>query len=72
MQRGEFSHMKLIRELSENNPDDFKNYMRMSDSAFTILLEKVEHQLIKLYSAPLFITLAPENSLTPGMCTQDF
>ena len=26
--------MTLLKELKENNPDDFKNYLRMSDEIF--------------------------------------
>lgn len=32
--RDEFSHMTLLKELKENNPDDFRNYLRMSDEVF--------------------------------------
>ena len=30
----EYSHMTLLKELKENNPDDFKNYLRMSHEIF--------------------------------------
>ncbi|XP_069597387.1 uncharacterized protein [Ranitomeya imitator] len=40
--RYQLSHMGLIRELKENNPHDFKNYLRMSEDSFNVLLEAVE------------------------------
>ncbi|XP_069608213.1 uncharacterized protein [Ranitomeya imitator] len=40
--RNQLSHMGLIRELKENNPHDFKNYLRMSEDSFNFLLEAVE------------------------------
>ena len=32
--RDEYSHMTLLKELKENNPNDFRNYLRMSDEIF--------------------------------------
>lgn len=40
-EREKYRHINLIKELRENNPDDFKNYLRMSNSVFDILLEKL-------------------------------
>ncbi|KAB0803454.1 hypothetical protein PPYR_00424 [Photinus pyralis] len=34
-------HMPLIKELRENYPDDFKNYLRMDSATFSALLELV-------------------------------
>ncbi|KAM4011680.1 putative nuclease HARBI1 [Anomaloglossus baeobatrachus] len=39
--RSEFSHMQLIRELQEKDPHDFRNYLRMSEESFKMLLERV-------------------------------
>ncbi|XP_068102756.1 putative nuclease HARBI1 [Hyperolius riggenbachi] len=39
--------MGLIRELRENNPDDFRNYMRMSDANFHELLERIGPKITK-------------------------
>ncbi|XP_063771016.1 uncharacterized protein LOC134908815 [Pseudophryne corroboree] len=35
------SHSALLPELRENNPDDFRNYLRMSDAGFISLLRAV-------------------------------
>lgn len=34
-----FSDITLLRELEENNPDDYKNYLRMDSKDFQFLLE---------------------------------
>ena len=39
--RDQFSHMPLLREIQENNPDDFRNFLRMSDPVFQQLLASV-------------------------------
>ena len=36
-----FSDMKLLNELRENNPNDYRNYLRMDDKTFNYLLEKI-------------------------------
>lgn len=36
-----YSHMTLLRDLKEKNPDDFRNYLRMPDEAFQLLLSHV-------------------------------
>ena len=41
LRRDQFSHMPLLRELRENNPDDFRNFLRMSDPVFQQLLALV-------------------------------
>ena len=38
-QRDQFSHMPLLREIQENNPDDFRNFLCMTDSVFHCLLD---------------------------------
>ena len=42
-----FSHMSLLKELQENNPDDFRNYLRMTDDAFRVLLALVSPKIAK-------------------------
>jgi len=39
--RDRYSDMRLLRELQENNADDFKNYLRMDETAFSELLTAV-------------------------------
>ncbi|PIO01273.1 hypothetical protein AB205_0073830 [Aquarana catesbeiana] len=38
LQRDQFCHMPLLREIRENNPDDFINFLRMTDPVFHRLL----------------------------------
>lgn len=38
LQRDQFCHMPLLREIRENNPDDFRNFLRMTDPVFHRLL----------------------------------
>ncbi|PIO29475.1 hypothetical protein AB205_0063670 [Aquarana catesbeiana] len=38
LQRDQFCHMPLLRKISESNPDDFKNFLRMTDPVFHRLL----------------------------------
>ena len=38
-QRDQFSHMPLLREIQENNPNDYRNFLRMTDPVFNRLLE---------------------------------
>lgn len=38
--------MPLIEELWQNSPDDFKNYLRMDNQLFNILLNKIKHKLL--------------------------
>ena len=40
-ERDKFSHKVLLNELRENNPDDYKNYLRMNDESFKYLLTLV-------------------------------
>jgi hypothetical protein len=46
--RDRYSDMRLLRELQENNPDDFKNYLRMDETAFSELLTAVTLYIVKL------------------------
>lgn len=36
--REELSHINLLQELKENNPEDFKNYLRMPEELFNTIL----------------------------------
>ncbi|XP_041422068.1 protein ANTAGONIST OF LIKE HETEROCHROMATIN PROTEIN 1-like [Xenopus laevis] len=47
LHRHKFSHMGLLKELKENNPDDFRNYLRMSDSNFEHLFEAIRPAITK-------------------------
>lgn len=39
--RNEYSHMNLLLELKENNPYDFKNYLRMTEDEYKYLIDLV-------------------------------
>ena len=41
-QRSTFGHTKLLRELSHNEPSDFKNFLRMDVESCNELLQMVE------------------------------
>lgn len=45
--REKYYHMSLLRELRDNNPDDFKNYLRMDASTFDELLNLMKPHLSK-------------------------
>jgi hypothetical protein len=45
--RDQYSDMRLLRELQENNPDYFKNYLRMDETAFSELLTAVTPYIVK-------------------------
>lgn len=45
--RDNFSHMRLVQELKENNPDDYRNYLRMPDESFQLLLSHVSPLITK-------------------------
>lgn len=45
--RERYSHMTLLRDLKENNPDDFRNYLRMPDESFQLLLSQVSPLITK-------------------------
>ncbi|XP_068092062.1 putative nuclease HARBI1 [Hyperolius riggenbachi] len=45
--RNHFDHMALIQELRENNPEDFRNYMRMTDASYNHLLERLRSRITK-------------------------
>lgn len=45
--RNDFSHMSLLRELRANDPNDFRNYLRMDENTFNFLLNLVGTHLQK-------------------------
>lgn len=47
LNRDQFSHMPLLRELQENNPNDSLNYLRMTDSCFQQLLSLLSPYIMK-------------------------
>lgn len=46
-ERNKFSHMPLIKEIAVNEPQDFFNYLRMSEETFKDLLQRVSHRIQK-------------------------
>lgn len=42
-----FGHMEMVQELRENYPDDYKNYLRMDEETFALLLHKVRNRIVK-------------------------
>lgn len=46
MKRQEFSHINLIREL-RNDPNDFRNYLRMDEDTYVLLLSLVSNTIQK-------------------------
>jgi cob(I)alamin adenosyltransferase len=51
LNRNQFSHMSLLAELATNEPQDFKNYLRMNEESFVELLERVTQHIEKKDSA---------------------
>jgi len=47
LNRHKFSDITLLRELEENNPDDYKNYLRMDSKDFQFLLELIGPKIRK-------------------------
>lgn len=45
--RNMFGHMPLVRELKENYPDDYRNYLRMDAETFDKLLSLIKHKIVK-------------------------
>ncbi|XP_018118360.1 protein ANTAGONIST OF LIKE HETEROCHROMATIN PROTEIN 1-like [Xenopus laevis] len=62
LKRETLSHMALLQELREHNPEDFKNYLRMSDSCFEVLLEAVS-PLIQRQDTVMRKSISPEQRL---------
>ena len=47
LQRAKFGHSELLKELRNNEPDDYKNFLRMDGLSFDELLELVGPHIIK-------------------------
>ena len=62
LNREQFSHMSLLRELQENNPDDFRNYLRMTDPCFNHLLALV-YPYIRKQDTCMRVAITPEQKL---------
>lgn len=45
--REKYGHMGLLRELRDNNPEDFKNYLRMDSACFDDLMTTLRPFLTK-------------------------
>uniref|UniRef100_A0A1B0GMF1 Uncharacterized protein n=1 Tax=Phlebotomus papatasi TaxID=29031 RepID=A0A1B0GMF1_PHLPP len=45
--RNQFSHMKLLRELEVNVPEDYVNYARMDHQCFVYLLNKIKAKITR-------------------------
>jgi hypothetical protein len=55
--------MRLLREFQENNPDDFKNCLRMLETAFSELLTAVTPYIVKQDTA-MRPAISPKERLT--------
>ncbi len=55
-----FDHMSLLKELRENNPDDFQNDLRMDSACFHKLLKNVLPFLTK-----------QDTSMRPSICAEE-
>lgn len=47
LDRNKYSHMRLLKELEEKEPLDFKNYLRMDSDAYTSLLALIYNKITK-------------------------
>ncbi|XP_071056177.1 putative nuclease HARBI1 isoform X2 [Onthophagus taurus] len=47
LERNSFSHMSLLTEIATNEPQDYRNYLRMNEQSFEDLLERVYNLLEK-------------------------
>ena len=57
LQRSKFGHTKLLRELNQNEPKDFKNFLRMDFESHNELLQMVE-PLIGKQTTYIFVSLS--------------
>ncbi|XP_077146295.1 uncharacterized protein LOC143807995 isoform X1 [Ranitomeya variabilis] len=62
LKRSTLSHMGLIRELRDNNPHDFRNYLRMSEESFKIILAAVT-PLTQRRNTPMCAAVSVEERL---------
>ncbi|KAF6217202.1 hypothetical protein GE061_001556 [Apolygus lucorum] len=49
--RNRFSHMSLLSELAANEPNDFKNYLRMTEDCFEDILGRISPEIEKQSTA---------------------
>lgn len=47
LERNKFSHMSLLNEIAVHEPQDYKNYLRISESTFRELLQLVSGRIEK-------------------------
>ncbi|GFR57442.1 hypothetical protein ElyMa_003456700 [Elysia marginata] len=47
LNRAKFGHIELLKELRDNEPDDYKNFLRMDGDCFNEVLEMVEPHIKK-------------------------
>lgn len=47
LKKEEFSNERLLKELKENEPQDYRNYMRIDEEKFTKLLDMIKHKITK-------------------------
>ncbi|XP_050304244.1 LOW QUALITY PROTEIN: uncharacterized protein LOC126741742 [Anthonomus grandis grandis] len=63
LERESLSHVPLLREIKQNEPMDFKNYLRMDSATFSKLLSMVKNGLTKQHTA-MREPISPEQRLT--------
>jgi hypothetical protein len=61
--RDRYSDMRLLRELQENIPDDFKNYLQMDETAFSELLTALTPYIVK-HDTVMRPAISPKERLT--------
>nr|XP_022900758.1 protein ALP1-like [Onthophagus taurus]XP_022900759.1 protein ALP1-like [Onthophagus taurus] len=47
LDRNKYSHMKLLKELEQDEPTDFKNYLRMDSDTYMTLLTLISEKITK-------------------------
>lgn len=63
LSRKELHHMPLLKHMQEDDPDDYKNYLRMDDSVFMHLLSLVKSKLTKKDTV-MRTAISPEERLS--------
>ncbi|CAI6372739.1 unnamed protein product [Macrosiphum euphorbiae] len=48
LDKSKFGNIPLLSEIRENNPDDFRNYLRMDSASFDVLLNLVGPKICKM------------------------
>ena len=67
LQRHQFCHMPLLREIQENYPDDFRNFLRMSDPVFQQLLALVSPYFTRQHTV-MREAITAEQRLVATLC----